>query len=500
MQRSILSIDNCGSYQYSRTFENETMKTQLRRLTMAAALLSTSIASPAVSLGQSLAGNDADYFQDFDTRAEQDIDPEGSIRQVSTSMYVGDEVTQAAHQPAPIGSTAPASQPTRSAQSAVRPAAQRRAAAPRPSAQRAPRGRIGSVVYDSRPDTWLTAEMLLWFPQARSTPPLGVGNASGQLPVIGAEGAVIDGDSFGNGLAPGFRADVGRYFGDGTFGIGGRVWVLGNDRDRQSFAGDGSDVSFGIPFFNTAVDGGQAIGEDAVIVGFNDGNLSVEGQADAVSRLSIVAAELYGRALLGQSRNHRLELLGGYSFFKIEDDLTLNTHAVTLQPQPITATAFSDHFRTRNEFHGGQIGGEFTLQRGRWTASSLTKVHLGTMAQRVAVAGSSGSALAPDPVEQNVDQGLFARGSAQGERRRDVFAFAPEVNLKLGYQFRERVNLHVGYTFVYWSNVALAGEQMDRSLHLDGSDLGEAGPERYSPIRSVGYWVQGIDLGATVTF
>src|SRR5690606_1843036 len=107
---------------------------------------------------------------------------------------------------------------------------------------------------------------------------------------------------FGNGLTPGFRGDIGRYFADGAFGIGGRVWVLAEDSDSLSFSGDGSGVSFGVPFYNTFGN----IGEDAVLVGYNDGQTQVAGEASVRTSLDIVAAEIYGRARLGESRYHRL--------------------------------------------------------------------------------------------------------------------------------------------------------------------------------------------------
>jgi hypothetical protein len=218
----------------------------------------------------------------------------------------------------------------------------------------------------------------------------------------------------------------------------------------------------------------------------------------ARSALSVVAAELYGRALIGESKNHRFELLGGYSHFNISDefDLSVVNRNIALD------TIFNDAFRTRNEFHGGQIGNELSLRRGRWTASSLTKVHLGTMAQRVSATGRSVTQIPglPPTVTQDVNDGLFARGDARQTRSQDLFTFAPEMNLKLGYQFRDHVNFHVGYSFIYWSSVALAGEQMDRNLFIDNANLVDAGPGRYTAINSDGYWVQGIDLGMTLEF
>jgi hypothetical protein len=120
------------------------------------------------------------------------------------------------------------------------------------------------------------------------------------------------------------------------------------------------------------------------------------------------------------------------------------------------------------------------------------------MTQRVSVAGSSLDG--PPGAGTQGTEGLFARGEVQGDRVRETFAFAPEMNLKLGYQFRRNVNFHAGYSFIYWSDVALAGEQMDRNLFIDPADLNATGPARFVDIKHTGFWVQGVDLGATIEF
>jgi hypothetical protein len=343
----------------------------------------------------------------------------------------------------------------------------------------------------------MRAELLLWFPQGRTTPPMGVRTDPQTLPYLGDPTAEAFGESYGNDLVPGFRGDVGRYFGGGNYGLGGRVWVLGEDDDDFNFGGDGSTESLGIPFYNTYP---PALGEDALIVGFDNlAGTQFDGDATVSSSLSIVAAELYGRALLGSSCRHRFELIGGYSHFNIEDHFGLSAESVELPVGELTT--FRDDFDTRNEFHGGQLGSEFTLNRGRWLASSLTKVHLGNMSQTATVVGASSQEVIGSGVLNSFDQGLFARGDALGTRQQDVFAFAPEMNLRLGYRFRQHVSFHVGYSFIYWNNVALASDLIDRNIYVDKSNLGDAGPARAPrSLSGSGLWVQGIDLGATLTF
>lgn len=508
------------------------MNIRMRRLTLAAAALSTVVAPIAFSQDTSFVGDQqADYSRpwggedlaDPATRAFVGSKDLEDLAEPSTRAFVGsDDFAEDAVRPAsnryigdeirPTMGTLPSGEyPTPHAE-------------PMPMEQLAPvpmatygdlqtygtgysdpsRFAYGAPQCDSitsalaqcDQDYWMRAELLLWFPEARTTPPMGVSADAGQLPLLGSPTATPLGESFGNNLVAGFRGDVGRYFADGLFGIGGRVWVLGSDDDTLQMGGDGSDRSFGVPFFNTNPD---RVGEDAILVGFDNGaGTRFVGDAAIVNELNIVAAELYGRVLHGSSKRHRFEFLGGYSHFNIHDQFSLDLNTVELPRGE--RTILRDRFDARNEFHGGQIGSELSLTRGRWLASALTKVHLGNMNQRLAVEGFSSQEVIGGGAPVISDQGMFARGDVRGVRERDTFAFAPEMNLRLGYQFRKHVSLHVGYSFIYWSDVALTTDQIDRNVFIDQGNLGNSGPDKYTTLKSDGLWVQGIDLGATLTF
>lgn len=506
--------------------ENHTMRIDLRRLTLAALMLSTSATYSALATAQSFVGDtDTDYYgalggfasdtavKDSAVKAVANVDEDevwinetptvSAVRQVAASMYIGDDVTPASQTSSPSDHFNQATHYAAPIQSASHNGAGSHGSSPCGSTCDSGCdtgfGKLGSAICADDPTFWMKAELLLWFPQARQTPPLGVRSNEPQAPILNpliSDTAVPFGDSFGGGLVPGFRGDIGRYFADGTFGLGGRVWILGNEDDNLAFGGNGTGDSLGVPFYNT-FNGPPLLGEDAIFINFAPVDGRTGGDVAIQTSLSIVAAELYGRALVGKSKNHRFEMLGGYSHFNIADSLAMQVNSIGL---PGDQTIFRDRFETRNEFHGGQIGSEISLNRGRWTASSLTKVHLGNMSQRVAVDGNLTRGPFGDPPNVVEAQGLFARGDVIGVREQSVFAFAPEVNLKLGYQFRDHVNFHVGYSFVYWNNVALAGDQMDRNLFVNGTDLGNFGPVRHVDIRTSGFFVQGIDLGATITF
>lgn len=349
-------------------------------------------------------------------------------------------------------------------------------------------GSIGSAV-DGCNRKWLRAETLLWFPQVRNSPALVTAN-DGAGPLTTRFGDGID-----SGLAPGYRFDYGHYFGGGNVGVGARVWGLYDASEDFSASSDGS-FNLQRPFFNTSL--GIS---DALIIANTGGAPRFDGSVDAESELRMVATEAYGRLMFGQAPNFHVDLIGGYSYFGIDDllDIRSLTRRLTA-PGPVgEVTTFRDSFDTENRFHGGQVGFETMLRKGRWSMFSLTKVHLGNMTQRVRVNGSS-TRTVPAVAPENFENGFLVQGQ-QGNYEQDEFTFVPEVNVKLAYLLRRNVSLSVGYSFLYWNNVALAGDQIDTNLDPTLLLTNDANPELADfDIRDSGFWIQGIDLGVTIDF
>ncbi len=339
-------------------------------------------------------------------------------------------------------------------------------------------------------DRWASAELLLWFPQQRRTPALVSTAPEGVQPVPGQPGMDIAfGGDVGDDLTPGFRLDAGRYLTE-NFGIGGRFWMLDEDREHFSMSGRGTGTSIGRPFFNT-----DQPGPDAILVNL-DGEFA--GSVAFESELRMLAAEAYGRLKFGRGANYRVDLIGGYTHFNIDDRLLASS--TTVDTDSGTRSTFFDDFDAENQFHGGQLGFETTVSKGRWALTSLSKVHFGNMNQSIAIDGASRRVTAADPpTTERFDAGALAL-DAQGQFERDEFAFAPELNLKLAYQFRRNVQLSVGYSFMYFDNVLLAGDHVDPLF--DGTTILTDGPhgQRDFEFDDSSLWVQGIDLGFVLDF
>ncbi len=179
---------------------------------------------------------------------------------------------------------------------------------------------------------WFGAETLLWWGQKRDVPPLLTTAAAGVLPVAGNQGVttVVGGADNGldSGLMPGYRLSGGMYFGcEKRVGISGRVFGLYRSSDTTSVTNDGSTQSIGLPFFNTLISQ-----PDAYLVAFNNGQPIASGTASITNKLDLIAAEPSLRFLVSGSRDHQIDLLGGYTYLRLKDSLGINSTSTDTSP------------------------------------------------------------------------------------------------------------------------------------------------------------------------
>ncbi|WP_157593874.1 BBP7 family outer membrane beta-barrel protein [Rubripirellula obstinata] len=363
----------------------------------------------------------------------------------------------------------------------------------------------------SQGNTWAQMDLLLWFPQGRKSPSLIAESDAGTLPIldpaISPSTRTVFGGENDAELSAGFRADAGIWLTDNV-GVGGRFWTLAENGQSYAFSGNGDDISVGRPFFNTnsALFAGNNGGEDSLPIALTGvaGGPDLSGSVNAESALDIWAAEAYARLRFGCTKSCQLDFIAGYSHFDIADSLFINS-TTTIEgtggaPPAGSAVgdsvSYLDQAMAENTFDGGQLGFEMVMNRGRWTARSLTKVHLGNMNQAIAINGSSITTPATGAPTSN--PGGILAGNTPIAVERDVFAFAPEANFKLGYQFRPNVALTVGYSFIYFDNVALTGTGIDRLV--DGATLGTGLNDNGFLEDDSSLFVHGIDLGFVIDF
>jgi hypothetical protein len=129
-----------------------------------------------------------------------------------------------------------------------------------------------------------------------------------------------------------------------------------------------------------------------------------------------------------------------------------------------------------------------------FTISALGKIGLGNMRQ---VANIQGFNTVTAGGSVTTAGGLYTQPTNIGVHRQDVLTWSPEVNLRVSCRITKRISASVGYSFLYFTSVAFAGDQIDTTINgtqLNGGAL--VGPAQPGfTFRDTDFWVQTIDLG-----
>lgn len=328
---------------------------------------------------------------------------------------------------------------------------------------------------------WGSIEYLLWWRDSRSTPPLVTTTTTivnqdvdGELGQANTRILLGEGQ-YNDHLQPGGRVDLGYWLDPcQSWGVGVRFAILGDD-DLNYIAGSATNPVLTVPFFNLdpAVNA-----QDTLVVAHPLDNTS--GSIQVLGHNEVNLGDVYVRLVGAKSDRYRVDIIGGYMFSNILDDLTLRTSTTTGQ----TDIVVRDRFRAKNEYHGGSIGLLGQYDRGPWSVNLMGKVGLTNVEQTVIVDGLTTIGGTPQSLT-----GLFAQNSNSGSISRNRFAAIPEVTANWVYKLG-RANLSFGYSAVYWSNTARAGDQMNP--FIDPTQTAARPPRQ---IVSDNYFVHGLNFG-----
>ena len=368
----------------------------------------------------------------------------------------------------------------------------------------------------TEPCVWLNGEYLLWWVKKASLPPslVTTGSAADQNPgALGQSGThvLLENTHFGPEDFSGLRLTLGTWLGsDSGMGIEGSGFFL--PKRTKSFHAN-SDAA-GNPvltfrYLDPPPSPGAPFPEDAfqaAIPGTFAGGLGVV----ATTRLWGAEAYAVGRLCCGSGLH--LQLLGGFRYVDLEENLDLPFErrglvlvpGVSFQGNPFpapSAVAAFDSFHTRNQFYGGQIGARGEYCQGNLFVGLSGKVALGDTHEVVNISGTSVLIPAGGQIT-TVSGGQFAAPSNSGRSKRDEFAVIPEAEIKFGYQFSRCFRAFAGYNFLYWSRVVRPGNQVD--LVVDTAQVpidpgfNAAAPRAVFPrpqFQRSEFWAQGVDFG-----
>lgn len=349
-------------------------------------------------------------------------------------------------------------------------------------------------------DTFGSVEFLMWWGKGTSLPPLVTTSDTTPLTPQGNAGVlglntttILFGNQMGgNKLQGGGRVTAGLWLDPGhNVAVGGRFFGTGGDGTRFNQNATDNPI-LAIPFFNASLNQ-----EDSLIIaypGFNRGRIDAH-----LTTNNIIGAEAFGEIMMSRDSRRRIDLVGGYQFFRMDDWLQIDSTSTLNQAgNPLNGLQIdvTDRFSTRNQFHGGEFGLRARMARGQWSLNMLGLVGLGNMNQQVTIAGITTTT--PNGGASNTDNGgLFTQPSNIGVYERNRFAWIPQFTGNLNYHVNPNVSFHIGYNIMWITNVALSADQMDTTVNLNQP----VGPNRPAfTFNDTEYWLQGINWGMNWDF
>jgi hypothetical protein len=351
--------------------------------------------------------------------------------------------------------------------------------------------------------TWVSAEWLYWWTKGQNIPPLITsappGTARNVAGTLGGPGTQIlaGGNQWNQGPQSGFRLNFGTWFDPcQTVGIGGDFFFLGQSKENAQ-AGSNGAASIFRPFTN-ALTGLP----DSQLVSFPN---TLAGTTNVTSNTSIIGGgPSFIRNLLCDPCG-RLDLTLGYRYMNLTDELIIRENLTALPGSTVPAGSrflIEDRFRTSNNFHGGVIGLNWERRFSHWFLNVRSSIAFGVNHQIIDISGNT-TIINPNGAQQTFPGGLLAQPTNIGRYTNNAFAVMPEVGVRLGAQVTERMRAFVGYNFMYMSNVARAGDQIDLRVNpnLIAPSQGLNGPALPAfTRRTTDFWAQGVSLGLEFRF
>ncbi len=347
---------------------------------------------------------------------------------------------------------------------------------------------------------WGSAEYLLWFIRGQSLPPLLTSGSVADNPpgALGQPGTSVlyGGNNVNNNPYSGLRLRGGYWFND-NHGLGldiGGFFLGGNNNQFTA-------SSMGAPFlarpFVNALTGLQDIEAVATPNG-------LVGTFTALNTFFLYGAEANLRRNLCCGCNWFIDGFVGWRLLGLNESLSIRENLTVVSsanPNLPAGSQFvvSDRFGTSNLFNGGQIGaiGEYRL--GRWFANLRESVGVGGTMQYANIAGSTFSA-GPGIPATTAAGGLLAQSSNIGGHTGGAVSFIEETTLSIGYQFTNHIRGFIGYNFLYWTNVARPGNQINPVVNpnLIPPAVGGGPPQPAFQFHNSNFWVQGVNFGVDI--
>jgi hypothetical protein len=336
------------------------------------------------------------------------------------------------------------------------------------------------------------AEYLLWWTRGMNSPVLATTGAQGD-PVPAALGQpntqILFGCSGLNDQArSGGRFTLGKWC-DPCQLSGVQVTYLGLGRETEYFtASDANFAILGRPFLN-AQTGVQDV--EYVVLPAALPNGPITGTLNITATTEFQTLDVLYRHAAKRDAGYHVDYLLGYRFAELEDLLRIDESTMAVAGM----MDVFDEFDTRNTFHGAEFGLAWERKCNPccyW--QGVVKVALGGTRGRTALdGGTNGNA-----------GGLLVQPTTNlGVSQLDEFSVMTEVGVAMRRQLQRGLTATFGYSFVSWSSVYRAGDQVDTTVNPQqiippGNGTGVLRPA--FPARNSDFWAHGLRFGLEYAF
>lgn len=355
---------------------------------------------------------------------------------------------------------------------------------------------------------WVTGDFLLWWlKDAPLSVPIATrvttndaltAVARGQVPgaIQSAGTEVVSPRDLGFGATPGGRISFGSWLDcERIFGVEAGGFLT--ETNRRYFLADGTrndGVNLYVPIFDASQQR-----ESVVPVSVFDVST---GLITARASASMGSLEVSGLVNLldDEYPNPALVVLAGPRYLDLNENLQILTQSSAVDNTSVTS--YIDRFSTRNQFLGGQVGirGEIHQSDLVWSFSS--KIALGTMHESVNINGVTNVFSPLTGASQNFTGGIFAQPTNAGRQTHSTFVVMPELSAHLGYDITYTIRAYGGYDFLYISEVARPGLQLDHAVNptqmIGGKLVGQPAPP--PEFNRADFWAHGLSFGMIVKF
>ncbi|HZU36528.1 MAG TPA: BBP7 family outer membrane beta-barrel protein [Gemmataceae bacterium] len=351
---------------------------------------------------------------------------------------------------------------------------------------------------------WLNSEYLLWWVRGQNLPPLVTTSPAGTPQALaGLLGQPTTTVLYGNSRVnddsrSGFRFTVGSWLDcDHHWAIGAEYFMLENEATHFHADSTGTPI-LARPFFDVLA--GAPARELIAFPGVASGNVNVG------TSMQLLGAGVFLEGNLCCGCGYRVDGIVGYRYLQLKEGLGIDENvtstAVGFNVPPV-GTTFNvlDQFNTENEFNGVDLGLLSHWERGRLSLNLLTKVALGDTEREVNINGRTIIAV-PGVPPQTFSGGLLALGTNIGNHRSNTFSVVPELRIDVGYQITEHLRAFIGYDFLYWTDVARPGDQVNLNINTNNiPPVIPGGPAQPAfQLHESSFWAQGINFGLGIRF